>query len=84
MVPVDQVHLIVGLPCADLYVYAITQELVGTKVRLVERDARRIGSGLQLLEGGGNMGSGVAAGRQVVAEKCGLDGPVVLPLVPFP
>jgi type I restriction enzyme, R subunit len=26
----------------------------------------------------------VAARRQVVAEKCGLDGPVVLPLVPFP
>jgi len=68
VLPVDQVHRFVGLARGDLYRHAVAQELVGAQVRLVERDARRVGGGLELLEGGGDVGAGVATGRQVVAE----------------
>ena len=83
VLPVDQVHRLVRLARGDLHRHAVAQELVGAKVRLVERDARRIGGGLQLLQGGGDVGSGVAAGCQVVAQERRLDGAVVLALVPF-
>ena len=83
VLPVDQVHRLVRLARGDLHRHAVAQELVGAQVRLVERDARRVGGGLELLEGGGDVGGGVAAGRQVVAQERRLDGAVVLPLVPF-
>ena len=69
VLPVDQVHRLVRLARRDLHRHAVAQELVGAKVRLVEGDAGRIRGGLQLLQRGGNVGSGVAAGRQFVAQK---------------
>ena len=83
MLPVDQVHRLVRLAGGDLHRHAVAQELVGAQVGLVERDAGRVGGGLQLLQGGGDVGGGVAAGRQVVAQQRRLDGAVVLPLVPL-
>ena len=81
--PVDQVHRLVRLPRGDLHRHTVAQELVGAQVRLVERDARRVGGGLELLQRGGNVGGGVAAGRQVVAQQRRLDAAVVLALVPL-
>src|SRR5439155_18584574 len=63
--------------------HAVAQKLVRAEVGLVERDASRVGGGLQPLQGGGDVGGGIAAGRQVVAEDRSLDGAVVLPLVPL-
>ena len=82
VVPVDEVHGLVGLTRGDLHRHAVAQELIGAEVRLVERAAGRIGSGLELLEGGGNMGVGIAAALEVVAQARRLDCAVVLPLAP--
>ena len=71
------------LPSGDLHGHAVAQELVGAQVGLVERDARRVGGGLELLQRSGDMRGGVAAGRQVVAQQRRFDAAVVLPLVPF-
>ena len=83
MFPIDQVHRLVRLARGNLHRHAVAQELVGAQVGLVERDAGRIGGGLQLLQRGGDMGGRIAACRQVVAENGGLDGAVVLPLIPL-
>ena len=82
VLPVNEVHRLVGLTRSDLYRHAVAQELVGAEVRLVERGAGRIGGGLELLEGSGNVGVGIAAGLEVVAQKRRLDCTVVLPLAP--
>ena len=83
VLPVHQMHRLVRLPGGDLHRHAVAQQLVGAQVGLVERDARGVGGGLQLLQGGGDVRGGVAAGCQVVAEDRRLDGAVVLPLAPL-
>jgi hypothetical protein len=82
VLPVDQVDRLVRLPCRDLDRHAVAQELVGAQVRLIERDARRIGGGFQLLKGRGDVGAGVPAGREVLAQDRRLDATVVLALAP--
>ena len=67
----------------DLHRHAVAQQLVGAKVGLVERDAGGVGGGLQLLQRGGDVGGGIAAGLQIFAQQRGLDGAIVLALVPL-
>ena len=55
VLPVDQVHRLVRLTRSDLHRHAVAQELVGAQVGLVERDAGRVGGGLQLLQSGGDV-----------------------------
>ena len=57
--------------------------LVGAQVGQIERDARRVGGGLQLLQRSSDVGGRVAALRKVGLKKGSLDGSVVLSLVPI-
>ena len=82
VLPVHQVHRLVRLAGGDLHRHAVAQELVGAQVRLVERDAGGIRRRLQLLQRGGDVGGGIAAGREVLAQQRRLDRAVVLALAP--
>ena len=55
VLPVDQMHRLVRLAGGDLHRHAVAQQLIGAQVGLIERDAGRVGGGLQLLQGGGNV-----------------------------
>src|SRR5690348_3483233 len=79
VLPIDEVHRLVGLARGGLHLYPVTQELIGTKVRLIGRSACRVGGGFELLEGGGNVRVGVSAGLEVVTEERRLDRAVILP-----
>ena len=71
-----------GLARGDLHGDTVAQELVGAEVRLIERNAGRIGGGLELLEGCRNLGIGITPGLEVVAQERRLDSVVMLPLAP--
>ena len=77
VLPVNQVHRVVRLACRDLHLYAVAQQLVRAQVGLVQRDAGGVGGCLELLQRGGNVRGGVAAGREVVAQECGVDVAIV-------
>ena len=72
------------LPGGNLHRHAVAKQLVGAQVGLIKGDAGRVRCRLQLLKGCGNVGVGIAALLQVLAQQCRLDEAVVLPLIPFP
>ena len=82
MFPVDEFHRLVGLADGDLYRDAVANELVGPEICLVERGPGRIGGSFKLLEGGGNVPIGIAAGLEVFAQNGRFDWAVVLPTTP--
>ena len=59
--PVDEVDGFVGFVQGDLDLGAVAQECVGAEVGLVEGDTCGVGGGFEFLEGGGDLGGGVAA-----------------------
>jgi hypothetical protein len=61
VLPIHQVHPVVGLAGRELHRDTVPQQLVGAQVGLIEGDALRVGRGQQLLQGGGNVRVGVAA-----------------------
>ena len=68
VLPIHQMHRFVRLAGGDLHRHAVAQQLVGAQVGLIQRDAGGVGSGHQLLQGGGNVRLGIAALLQVRPE----------------
>ena len=58
--PVDEVDGFVRFSLGDLDLDAVAQESIGAEVGLVESDACGVGGGFEFLEGGGDVGGGVA------------------------
>ncbi len=75
--PVDQVDGFVGLVDGDFYFCAVAEELVDGEVGGVEVASGGVGGGGELLEGGADVGGGVAACGEVGAEEVGFDVAVV-------
>ncbi|MNR22227.1 hypothetical protein D3C85_1391690 [compost metagenome] len=50
VLPINQMHRFVGLPNGYLYRYAVTQQLVGTQISLIQRDASGINRSHQPLQ----------------------------------
>jgi hypothetical protein len=71
----------VGLTDGDLDGDAVTEELVGAQVGLIEDDAGGVG-GEEFLQGGVDVGGGVAAIGEVLAQDFGFDVVVVGALAP--
>src|SRR5262245_5959315 len=76
-------HRFVRLARSDLHGHAVSQELIGAQIGLVKRDAGGVRGSLEPLQSGGDVCGGEAAGREVVAQQCGLDWTVVIALAPL-
>jgi hypothetical protein len=74
--------LFVGPACGYVHRDAVPQQLVGPQVGLIQRDARGICGGQQLLQGGGNVCVGIAPFAQVRTEQVALNAAVVRARMP--
>ena len=83
MIPIHEMDRLVGLSGGNLHRHAVTQQLVGAQISLIERDSGGVRRCFQLLQGGGNVGVGIAAQLQVLPQQYRFDGAVVLALAPF-
>ena len=82
VIPFHEMYGLMWLPGSDLDLHAVTQELIRSQIRLIERDAGSVGRGKELLQGGGDMRLGVPARSQVRAEQLLVDAAVVLAFAP--
>src|SRR5690606_10489281 len=84
VLPIDQVHVFMGLAGGQQYLDRIAQQVIHPHVGLIESIAAHLGGRLQLQERSGDMLLGIAATAQVGAQKLRLDAAVSFTLAPVP
>src|SRR2546423_1206649 len=82
VIPVDEVHSVMGLAGRNPHRHAIAQELVGAKACLVETDASDIGGRQQPLNSGRNMRLRITSLQEVQTKQVSFDAAVVRALMP--
>ena len=76
-------HLIVRLASRDLHRHAITQQLIGSQVGLIESDTGGIGCRHQLLQSSRDVRVGITTRFQVGLQQLRFDATVIVTLVPL-
>lgn len=66
----------------NLHRNTVAQQLIGSQVGLIQRDAGTVSGSLQFLQGGGDMRVGIAAFAQVCPQVLCFDSAIILACVP--